>query len=268
MARISPTAKRPRVKIVGIIPARMTSTRFPGKPLAPILGMPMIGHVYFRSALCPLLQDVYVATCDDEIAAYTRSIGGRAVMTSADHERASDRVAEAMLTIEKETSSRIDIVVMIQGDEPMITPEMLEAAVSPVVVKEEGFITNLMGALEEAENPEDANEIKVVVDRQDFALYFSREPIPSRKKCDHDVTLFKQVCVFAFPRDLLITYTRLPKTPLEQIESIDMLRLLEHGYRVKMVPIPQRTYSVDTREDLLFVEKQMANDPLVRRYAT
>ena len=121
------------MNIIGIIPARMASSRFPGKPLAPILGIPMIGHVYFRSKMSRLLNEVYVATCDREIADYIESIGGHAIMTSDKHERASDRCAEAMLKIESATGEKTDIVVMIQGDEPMVTPEMIEKAVEPMI---------------------------------------------------------------------------------------------------------------------------------------
>ena len=132
------------MKIIGIIPARLASSRLPQKPLADILGMPMIGHVYHRSKLCSTLDEVYVATCDLEIYNYITSIGGKAVMTSDKHERASDRTAEALLKIEKDTQSKIDIVVMIQGDEPMVTPEMINDSILPLLNDDNIKITNLM----------------------------------------------------------------------------------------------------------------------------
>ena len=120
-------------EIIAIIPARMGSTRFPGKPLAEIHGIPMVGHVYFRTKMCSLLSEAYVATCDQEIYDYIGSIGGKALMTADTHERCSDRTAEAMLKVESETGQRVDIVVMVQGDEPMVTPGMIEQAVSTML---------------------------------------------------------------------------------------------------------------------------------------
>ena len=132
------------MKIIGIIPARLASSRLPNKPMADILGMPMIGHVYFRSKMSSIFDEVYVATCDKEIYDYITGIGGKAVMTADTHERASDRTAEALLKVENETGSKVDIVVMIQGDEPMITPEMISAAVQPLLEDNSLNITNLM----------------------------------------------------------------------------------------------------------------------------
>lgn len=251
---------------IGVIPARMASSRFPGKPLAKICGMPMIGHVYFRSKLCKLLTDVYVATCDKEIMGYIESIGGKAVMTADTHERASDRVAEAMLKIEKQTACKADIITMIQGDEPMVYPEMIEEAIKPMVNDRNMQITNLMAPLKSKKEHEDPNEVKVVVDRNNFALYFSREPIPSRKKGIKEVPMYKQVCIIPFRRSFLIKFNRLVSTPLEIVESVDMLRVLEHGYKVKMVLTEFETYSVDTKGDLRQVERFMKKDSLMRLY--
>ena len=254
------------MNIIGIIPARMASSRFPGKPLAKIRGIPMIGHVYHRSKMSDILSDVYIATCDKEIVNYADSIGAPAVMTSASHERASDRAAEAMQKIEMETGKKTDIVVMIQGDEPMICPSMIDDAIRPMLNDPELRVVNLMSRLETQEEHEDPNEVKVVVDQQDFALYFSREPIPSRKKGALQVPMLKQVCIIPFKRDFLLQFNNLIPTPLEIIESVDMLRVLEHGYKVKMVMSDYRTYSVDTPEDLEYVNKCMENDELIGKY--
>jgi 3-deoxy-manno-octulosonate cytidylyltransferase (CMP-KDO synthetase) len=255
------------VKIIGIIPARMASSRFPGKPLANICGIPMLGHVYFRSKMAKVLDEVYVATCDEEIKEYIESIGGKAIMTSDKHERASDRAAEALLKIEKEAGQRKDIVVMIQGDEPMVVPEMLNLAIQPMLEDESILVVNLMAPIRTLKEYEDPNEVKVVVDNNNYALYFSREPIPSRKKGAAEIPMLKQVCIIPFRRDFLIEFSRLEPTPLEKVESIDMLRILEHGYKVKMVLTRFETHSVDTPEDLRFVEEQMKNDPLAIKYA-
>ena len=132
--------------IIGIIPARMGSSRFPGKPMAGIAGVPMIGHCYYRAAQSKTLDAVYVATCDDEIADYIQSVGGRAIMTSPDHQRASDRTAEALKHIEDQTGNRADIVVMIQGDEPMLRPAMIDEAVAPMLADANPIlVTNLHG---------------------------------------------------------------------------------------------------------------------------
>ena len=252
--------------IIGIIPARMGSSRFPGKPMAKIAGVPMIGHCYFRAAESRTLDQVYVATCDDEIADYIHSVGGRAIMTSPDHQRASDRTAEALQHIENEAGKKVDIVVMIQGDEPMLRPAMIDEAVAPMLKDSSILVTNLMAPLKDQEEHEDANEVKVVVDRQGFALYFSREPIPSRRKGAMEIPALKQVCIIPFRRDFLLKFNALESSELEIIESVDMLRCLEHGYRVKMVPTQFDVYSVDTEEVRKLVESLMLKDELLTKY--
>ena len=255
------------MNVIGIIPVRMASTRFPGKPLKEISGVPMVGHVYFRSKMSSVLKEVYVATCDAQVVDYIETIGGKAVMTSDSHERASDRTAEAMLKIEKEAGERVDVVVMIQGDEPMLFPEMIEEAVRPFSQDTTVQVVNLMSPLKSREEHEDENEVKVVCDLNGFALYFSREAVPSRKKGALEVPMYKQVCIIPFRRDFLVRFNELAPTPLEIVESVDMLRVLEHGYKVKMVSTQSETYSVDTPEDLKRVEHLMKNDPLLPEYA-
>jgi len=254
------------MNIVGIIPARMASSRFPGKPMADLKGLPMIAHVYYRSKMSRTLEQVYVATCDEEIVDYIESIGGQAIMTSDSHERASDRCAEAMIKIEEQTGKKIDIVVMIQGDEPMLFPEMIDEAVSPLIENKDIQVVNLMAPLSNREEHEDPNEVKVVIDLYNNALYFSREPIPSWKKGASSLPMFKQVCIIPFRRDFLLKFNELTPTPLEVVESVDMLRVLEHGYKVRMVPSNFETYSVDTYEDLLKVQELIKNDPLLKLY--
>lgn len=254
------------MNVVGIIPARMGSSRFPGKPMAEIHGMPMIGHVYHRCKMCEALDEVYVATCDTEIERYIEGIGGKAVMTKDTHERCSERALEAMLKIEHMTGERVDIVVMIQGDEPMVTPEMLNLAIQPMLADPTVLVLNLMSKLKTREEHEDPNEVKVVVDLQGNALYFSREPIPSWRKGATEFPMLKQVCVIPFRRDFLLKYDELPPTPLEIIESVDMMRVLEHGYKVKMVMADVESYAVDTPEDLKNVENLMDGDQLIKDY--
>ena len=152
------------MKIVAVIPARMASSRFPGKPMASIHGMPMIGHCYCRVRLCDALSDTYVATCDEEIVDYIKSIGGKAIMTADTHERASDRAAEAMLKIEESCGQKTDILVMVQGDEPMDTPEMIGEALAPMRQDNTVQVVNLMGRIEslvEFEDPESQDRLTV-----------------------------------------------------------------------------------------------------------
>jgi 3-deoxy-manno-octulosonate cytidylyltransferase (CMP-KDO synthetase) len=244
------------MNILALIPARMGSSRFPGKPMAPILGKPMIGHVYERVAKSPMLALTAVATCDKEIFNYVESIGGVAVMTSAEHERASDRCAEALVKLERTYNTKYDVVVMVQGDEPMTHPNMIAEAVQPLIDYPEVQVVNLLGKIKDVAEFEDRNCIKVVCDLHSNAMYFSREPIPTRCKVDH-IPMGKQVCIIPFRREFLLEYTRLTPTPLEIAESVDMMRVLEHGMRVRMAPTAHDTQAVDTPEDLRKVEQLM-----------
>ena len=243
------------MNILALIPARMGSSRFPGKPLVKILGKPMIGHVYDRVSQCSLLTKTVVATCDDEIQDYIKSIDGEVVMTGGHHERASDRCAEALIYIEKEDAIQYDIVVMVQGDEPMTHPNMITEAVAPMLDNPEILVTNLIGDIETIDEFEDRNCIKVVCDLNSDALCFSREPIPTRKY--GKVEMKKQVCIIPFRREFLLRYISLEPTPVEIAESIDMMRVLENGYKVRMIPTLYNTYAVDTVEDLKKVEELM-----------
>ncbi len=244
------------MNILAMLPARMGSSRFPGKPMAKILGKPMIGHVYERVARCALLTKTVVATCDREISDYVTSIGGQAVMTGDHHERASDRCAEALGYLEQQDGVQYDIVVMVQGDEPMTHPDMITEAVNPMLDDPELLVVNLLGNIDTTEEFEDRNCIKVVCDQQSNAIYFSREPIPTRSKTK-DVPMKKQVCIIPFKRSFLFEYTALEPTPLEIAESVDMMRVLEHGWKVKMVPTRYSSHAVDTPDDLAKVESLM-----------
>ena len=228
--------------------------------MARILGKPMIGHVFERVSKSTQLTATAVATCDKEIFDYIESIDGTAVMTSDRHERASDRCAEALGIIEKMNKTKYDIVVLVQGDEPMTHPEMIDEALAPMLTNSRIQITNLLGKIDGIEEFEDRNCIKVVCDLEGDALYFSREPIPTRCKTDA-IPMRKQVCVIPFRRDFLLEYTRMTPTALEVAESVDMMRVLEHGMKVRMVPTKHATYSVDTPQDLHRLEKIMATMP-------
>ena len=228
--------------------------------MARILGKPMIGHVFERVSKSAQLTATAVATCDKEIFDYIKSIGGTAVMTSDRHERASDRCAEALVILEKINKTKYDIVVLVQGDEPMTHPDMIDEALAPMVSNSKIQITNLLGKIDTIVEFEDRNCIKVVCDLEGDALFFSREPIPTRSKID-TVPMGKQVCVIPFRRDFLLEYTCMTPTPLEVAESVDMMRILEHGMKVRMVPTKHATYSVDTPQDLHRLENIMATMP-------
>ena len=248
-------------KIVGIIPARMGSSRFPGKPLAPILGIPMIEHVVHRVSMCKQLDEVYVATCDQEIAQAVTSFGGKAIMTSTEHTRASDRTAEAAQSLDAE------IIVLVQGDEPMTTPQMIEAAIAPMLQDPTIGCVNLASRISSRSEFEDPNTIKVVLDSNGDALYFSRVPIPNTKQLSFEGSpKFKQVCIIPFRRAVLAAFAKLEPTPLELAESVDMMRFLEHGYSVRMVEHDVSSHAVDTQADLDMVQELLRNDPLTRSY--
>jgi len=246
--------------ITAVIPARMASSRFPGKPLSSLHGLPMIEHVFRRAKLCSQLDEVYIATCNDEIREAALRFGAQVIMTSNTHERATDRVAEAT------EHFSADIVVMIQGDEPMITPEMIETALGPIRSDPSTICVNLVHRIESQHDYVDPNTIKVVADLNGNALYFSRSPIPNVRFEQTTAKIFKQVCVIPFTREYLREFARLPATPLEIAESIDMLRFLEHGRSVRLVETDVTTHSVDTPADLKQVEVLMKDDPLMRKY--
>ncbi len=255
------------MKTIAIIPARMSSSRFPGKPMVDILGMPMIGHVYKRVKMSKTLDEVYIATCDKEIYDYAQTIGAKAVMTKNTHERASDRCAEAMLKIEENNpADRCDIMVLVQGDEPLTHPDMIDEAVEPMLKDKSIKITNLAGKITSQFDYENPNEVKAVMDKNWNALYFSREPIPSKKKFDGDIPMYKQVPIIPFTRDFLLKYNDMEPTPLEIIESVDMLRVLENGIDIKMIPTKYKVKAVDVPADIDVVLEMFKGDKLKSEY--
>ncbi len=239
-------------RILGVIPARMASSRFPGKPLALIHGRPMIEHVFRGTAACRLLDEVVIATCDEEIAAAARSFGARPVMTSSHHERATDRVAEVS------ASDAADLIVMVQGDEPLVQPEMIEAAVQPLIADAAICCVNLAALIRNDAELNHPNTIKVVHNRRGDALYFSRQPIPHPAQAAAAGAYLKQVCVIAFRRDVLARFAQLQQSPLEIAESVDMLRFLENGIPVRLARTAVETHAVDCPADLAVVADAMA----------
>lgn len=254
------------LKTIAIIPARLAASRFPNKPMAKIGGMPMIGHCWHRTRMTPGLLETYVATCDREIHEYIQSIGGKSIMTSDKHNRAGERTGEALFVAERDLGQQVDVVVMMQGDEPLITPDAI-ASLLPHFADPEVDIANLMGTIHTEEAFLSKNTVKVVTNNKGDALYMSREPIPCTWKNIPGHPKHNQMGIMAFRRAALIRFNESPETILEQCESVDMNRVLEYGGRVRMVPCDVRTIGVDTAADLTAAEVRMAQDPLWPRYA-
>ena len=253
------------MSVVGIIPARMAASRFPGKSMKKILGMPMIGHCYYRTCMAEGLDAVYVATCDTEIFDYIESIGGKAVMTSISHTRATTRTAEAMEHVEKLMNKTVDVVVMVQGDEPLIPPNIIAETIPHFKDIEVGVV-NIMSKIRDNHQFVDRNNVKVVCDAKNNALYFSREAIPSPWKGIVEDALYMQTGIIAFRRESLIQFNSMDETKLERIESVDLNRVLETGGRVMMVPTDVFTLGVDTPEELDEAQKLMQVDKYVSSY--
>tara|TARA_B110000008_G_C16951798_1_gene556615 strand:+ start:58 stop:843 length:786 start_codon:yes stop_codon:yes gene_type:complete len=253
------------MSVIGIIPARMAASRFPGKPMEKILGMPMIGHCYYRTCMVEGLDSVYVATCDTEIFDYIESIGGKSLMTSKSHTRATTRTAEAMEHVEKIMNKTVDVVVMVQGDEPLIPPNII-AETLPHFKDIELGVVNIMSKIRDNNQFVDRNNVKVVCDAKNNALYFSREPIPSPWKGIGIDALYMQTGIIAFRRESLIKFNSTDETKLERIESVDLNRILEMGGRVRMVPTDVYTLGIDTPEELDEAQKLMQDDKYVSSY--
>lgn len=253
-------------KALCVIPARMGSSRFPNKPMKPILGMPMIGHVALRCKLAEVFEDVVVATCDQEIQDYCESIDVKSVMTSTSHERASDRAQEACQILEKESGETYSFVTMVQGDEPMVTPTMLKLAAGSLE-KSGAPVTNLRSRIKNFDEFHSLNCVKVVCNHAGDALYFSRAAIPDTSLEKEKLpTAYKQVCLISFERSFLDTFSALKPTYYEEIESIDMNRVLEHGYRVHCVETEEESYPVDVLDDLKRAESYLGKDALTEEY--
>jgi 3-deoxy-manno-octulosonate cytidylyltransferase (CMP-KDO synthetase) len=231
------------MKVIGIIPARLAATRLPDKPLLDIAGKPMIQRVWERARGAACLNDLLVATPDARIKEVVEAFGGRAVMTSAEHRSGTDRLAEAARGLEA------DVIVNIQGDEPLIEPQSIEAAVAPLLADESLAMSSLMCPCPVSELVNPAT-VKVVADLKGNALYFSRARIPFPRSPEAGVAVMQHVGLYVYRRDFLLTFSSLSPSPLERTESLEQLRALEHGYKIRMVEIAQAPLSIDTPEDL------------------
>ena len=239
-------------KIIGFIPARAESTRFPGKPLADILGRPMIMRVFERASRCPLLNEVYVATNSQDILTVVEKHGGKGVLTLLDHTSGTDRIAEAA---RKTGLAGNDIAVNIQGDQPLFEPDMVEEVVKPLLSNPEIPMSTLIYKIVRNEEINHPNAVKTVVDNEDFAIYFSRSTIPHFGDLTLEPIYYKHHGIYAYRNDFLQVFAGLPRGKLEQAERLEQLRALENGYRIKVVVTDKDSIEVDTPEDLARVRE-------------
>lgn len=233
------------MNIVGIIPARYGSTRLEGKPLKDICGKPMIQHVYEAAQAARHLDQVYVATDDQRIVDAVTGFGGNVRLTSADHKTGTDRIAEVAASLD------VDIIVNLQGDEPLVNPAMIDEVIQPFMDETTLPMSTLCVPILEEDALHDPNVVKVVFDQRGNALYFSRSLIPYPRKREN-FTAYEHLGLYAYRKDFLMTYISLPQSRLEINESLEQLRVLEAGYRLKVVVSahPYDGVSVDTQEDL------------------
>jgi 3-deoxy-manno-octulosonate cytidylyltransferase (CMP-KDO synthetase) len=232
------------VKIIAVIPVRYAASRFPGKPLADLEGRPLVQWVYDAASRCPAFDDVIVATDDMRIADVVRGFGGRVELTSLKHPSGTDRVAEVA-----ERHEEADVVVNVQGDQPFATPEMMSTLVGPYATGERPPMATLACPLTDASSLGDPNIVKVVCDRQGYALYFSRSPIP-HSRAGEPVDGLHHLGLYAFTRQTMIHFASLEQTPLERREQLEQLRALEHGIRIRVSETDRPVLEVNTPEDL------------------
>ncbi len=241
------------MRAAAVIPARYASTRFPGKPLALIAGKPMIQWVYERTGQAGLVDEVIVATDDERILLVVESFGGKAVLTSAEHSNGSERVAEVAAAL----SARV--IINVQGDEPLIEPAMIDQALAPLLEDESILAGTLMSPIKKAEELINPNIVKVVTDNNGFALYFSRSPIPCQRDLWKEAVVatenhYKHIGLYAYQREFLLRLCRLSPSLLEQAEQLEQLRILQNGYRIKVIETQYSCLGVDTPEDIKKIE--------------
>ena len=240
------------MKVLCVIPARYASTRLPGKPLALIAGKPMIQHVYMKACEAKLPDDVIVATDNEKVFETVHGFGGRAIMTSPDHPSGTDRLAEVALNFPD-----VDVIVNVQGDEPMIPPEIIDR-LAKAFEAESDLKMATMKVLMREEDYNNPAAVKVVTDNNGYALYFSRSLMPyPRNKTEH-YKVYKHVGIYAYRRDFLLQYAAVAPTELEKTESLEQLRVLENGYKIKVLESDFQGIGVDTPEDLAAVNELLS----------
>jgi 3-deoxy-manno-octulosonate cytidylyltransferase (CMP-KDO synthetase) len=250
------------MKVVIGIPARMGASRFPGKPLCEILGMSMIEHVYRRCLLAKNVDHIFIAACDDIVKDVVEQFGGQALMTHPDITRPGLRVAEACKQIDLEDD---DIVVVVQGDEPLVHPDMIDLAIEPLLKDSRIQVATLVALATEAEWL-DPNEVKVLVDNNNDILFMTRSPVPSNTRNDIGPRL-KQVAIMPFRKKFLVEFDAMKMMPYEAVESIELLRAVEHGVKVRAIHSKFQSISVDTEPDRQEAESAMRKDLFYPHYS-
>ncbi len=256
------------MNIFAIIPARMAASRFPGKPLKNIKNIPMVAHVLERTVMCKEFTGIYVATCDDVIYDYVESIGGKSVMTLDTHTRCVDRSAEALEKLEEKLGITIDIIAIVQGDEPMVDPESFKEPIAILSNQKDVDVVNLIGEIDSEEELNDKNIVKSLLDNRGRVIAFSREPIPTLSKgiSLDEVSRYKQLGLIFFRAEYLKKFYRLDQTPIEICESVDMMRVLENGGTIQSVITTEECLSVDVPSDVDKVEAALQDDSLYLNY--
>lgn len=232
------------MKIIGVIPARYGSTRFPGKPLVDIGGKPMIQHVWENSAESKLINKLYAATDDKRIFNAVNSFGGNAVMTSKKHKCGSDRIGEVIKKI------KCDIVVNIQGDEPFINPLNIDKAIKPLLEDKNIQVSTLCTPIKHSDEINNPNVVKAVIDKKGFALYFSRFAVPYNRDKTKNIVYFKHIGLYVYRKKYLLEFIKLKPSKLEETEKLEQLRILENGTKIKVVITNADSITVDTISDL------------------
>lgn len=237
--------------VVGVIPARYGSTRLAAKALADINGKPMVQHIYERAKEASVLDEVIIATDDERIKKVVDGFGGKAVLTSREHTSGTERLTEVVFDLD------VKIIVNIQGDEPLIHPSMINEVAYALLENPKLVMSTLKHRITDLSEYNNPNVVKVVTSKDNFALYFSRSPIPNitRKAMESDIVFYKHIGIYAYTKDFLLTFKGLKSSRLEEAESLEQLRALEHGYPIKVLETKHTTISVDTKEDLQKVIK-------------
>lgn len=237
--------------VIGIIPARYASSRFEGKILANILGKPLIQHVWENAKKSKLLDDLIVACDDERIKKVVEDFGGKAIITSRDHDSGTDRLTEIVQPLD------VKIVINIQGDEPLIDPTIINHLTSALLDDSDCVMATVIKRIDNKEEIKDPNVVKVVIDRDDFVLYFSRAAIPYAGKTTKEDFYYKHIGLYGYTKDFLFTFKNLPESHLEKIERLEQLRVLEGGFKIKAIHTDLETIGVDTPEDIEKVEEIM-----------
>lgn len=244
----------------------MGASRFPGKPLKKILGIPMVGHVFYNTRLAKGLSQIYIATCDREIFDYAVSIGAQAIMTKDIYERPTERVIEAVEKIEASSGKKVDAVVMIQGDEPTVRPENIDQLAERLATDKINGVVNLINKVTEAKEYRERDIVKLFVNEAGLATWFWRLPNPVWEDKLADLPVFIQTGIIGFRRAQLFLYRDLKSSPLERAHSVDMFRFIENGEPVATLVAANRLYSVDTAEDLALAENFLKTEISARPY--